>query len=153
MFQSKWEFGLAAREALALRRAVLVEELGLPEAAAFDRYDEIAAHVYVWDSRGPIAAGRIFPQGEATGLGAIVSAKDRRQEPFMDLVLRILLDKAQTLKGDPILAALRPGEAGLYLPFGFLKAEDRPDGLAIYSVPKDGVRWHSACQEGGGAGE
>ena len=40
MFQSKWEFGLAARDALALRRQVYVEELGMPEAQAFDRYDE-----------------------------------------------------------------------------------------------------------------
>ena len=49
MFQSKWEFGLAARDALALRRQVYVEELGMPEAQAFDRYDEIGAHVFVWD--------------------------------------------------------------------------------------------------------
>ena len=148
MFQSKWEFGLAAKEALALRQAVLIEEKGLKREAAFDRYDEIAAHVFVWDSQGPIAAGRIFPQGRATGLGSIVVAAGRRAEPFADLVLRILLDKAQNLAGDPVLALLFPGEESLYIPFGFQKVETRPDGRSVYSVPAREIRWHSACQEG-----
>lgn len=144
MFQSKWEFGLMAKDALALRRAVLTEELGLPQSQVFDRYDEIAAHVYVWDDRGPIAAGRIFPLGEATGIGAIVTAPERRQEPFADLVLRILLDKARNLAGDPILARPLPGDVPLYQSFGFEKAGDAPDA---YSVPRDGVRWHSPCKD------
>lgn len=143
MFQSKWEFGLAAREALALRRRVYVEELGIPEAQAFDRYDEIGAHVFVWDEQGPIAAGRIFPLGTATGIGAIAVAQGRRGEPFGELVLRILLDKAQTLAGDPILARLRPEEVALYAPFGFLPAAEAP---GLYRAPRDGIRWHSVCQ-------
>ena len=146
VFQSKWEFGLAARDALALRRQVYVEELGMPEAQAFDRYDEIGAHVFVWDEQGPIAAGRIFPQGTATGIGAIAVAQGRRGEPFGELVLRILLDKAQTLAGDPILARLRPEEIPLYVPFGFVPVAGGAGGL--YQAPRDGIRWHSACQDG-----
>lgn len=146
MFQSKWEFGLAARDALALRRQVYVEELGMPEAQAFDRYDEIGAHVFVWDEQGPIAAGRIFPQGTATGIGAIAVAQGRRGEPFGELVLRILLDKAQTLAGDPILARLRPEEIPLYVPFGFVPVAGGAGGL--YQAPRDGIRWHSTCQDG-----
>ncbi len=146
MFQSKWEFGLAARDALALRRQVYVEELGMPEAQAFDRYDEIGAHVFVWDEQGPIAAGRIFPQGTATGIGAIAVAQGRRGEPFGELVLRILLDKAQTLAGDPILARLRP-EGDPLIRAVRLRARSGRGGGTI-QAPRDGIRWHSACQDG-----
>lgn len=132
-----------AKDALALRRAVLVEEMGLSEAEAFDRYDEIAAHLYVWDNQGPIAAGRIFPQGDATAIGAIVTAPMHRQSPFADLVLRILLDKAQTLSGDPILARPQAQDIPLYKSFGFENAGDSADA---YAVPRCGIRWHSACQ-------
>ena len=129
------------------KRQVLAEEEGRGDAA-FDRYDEIAAHVFVWDAKGPIAAGRIYPLGETTGLGPIVCAPEHRQAPFADLVLRILLDKAQTLAGDPILTYLRPGEESLYLPFGFERVREAEGGLAVYAVGRDRIRWHSACNEG-----
>lgn len=58
-------------------------------------------------------------------------------------MLRILLDKAQTLAGDPILARLRPEEVALYAPFGFLPAAEAP---GLYRAPRDGIRWHSVCQ-------
>lgn len=144
MFQTRWDFGLAAQDALALRRAVLVEEMGLPEAEAFDRFDEIAAHLYVWDSRGPIAAARIYPQGQATVIGAIVAAAAHRQDPFADLALRILLDKAQTLAGDPILARPLAQDVPLYRAFGFEAAPSTPE---VYSVSRNGIRWHSACKD------
>jgi len=145
MFQSKWEIGLQGKEALALRRAVLVEEKGMDEKTVFDRNDEYAAHAYVWSGDEPIAAGRIFPLGTATGIGSIVSAPAYRKQPFEDLVLRILLDKAQTLAGDPIIARLRADEVPLYTPFGFEKTQDNEDGTATYTVPRDGIRWHSDC--------
>ena len=144
MFQSRWDFGLMAKDALALRQAVLVDEMGLPRSSAFDRYDEIAAHVYVWDVRGPIAAARIYPQGQATVIGAIVAAAAHRQDPFADLALRILLDKAQTLAGDPILARPLAQDVPLYRAFGF---ETTPSTPEVYSVPRNGIRWHSACKE------
>jgi len=144
MFQSRWDFGLAAQDALALRRAVLVEGMGLAEADVFDRYDEIGAHLYIWDANGPIAAGRIYPQGEATAIGAIVVAPNQGDALFADLVLRVLLDKAQTLAGDPILAKPLAKDIPLYRSFGFELAGYAPD---VYSVPINGVRWHSACKE------
>ena len=143
MFQSRWDFGLMAKDALALRQAVLVDEMGLPPSSAFDRYDEIAAHVYVWDDQGPIAAGRIFPLGDATAIGAIVTAPAHRQDPFADLVLRLLLDKAQTLAGDPILASPLQRDVPLYASFGITAIPSAPN---TYSVPKGAIRWHSACQ-------
>lgn len=146
MFQSRWDFGILAKDALALRQAVLVDEMGMPPSSAFDRYDELAAHVYVWDSQGPIAAGRIFPLGEATAIGAIVTAPAHRQAPFADLVLRILLDKAQALAGDPILANPLEQDIPLYTSFGFAAIPSAPN---TYSVAKDAIRWHSACQDEG----
>ena len=142
MFQSRWDFGLMAKDALALRQAVMVDEMGLSPSVAFDRYDEIAAHLFVWDSEGPIASGRIFPQGDATVIGAIVTAPAHRHAPFADLVLRILLDKAQSLTGDPILARPLPEDIPLYRSFGFQSTDAAPD---IFSVPRDSIRWHSAC--------
>ncbi|MEA5058768.1 Acetyltransferase [bioreactor metagenome] len=144
MFQSKWEFGLMAKDALALRQAVLVEEMGMDREDAFDHYDEIAAHIYVWDNEGPIAAGRIYPLGEATGIGAIVTDPSRRQEPFADLVLRILLDKAQTLAGDPIMASPLPEDIPLFSSFGFKKVGENAQ---VYTVPRGGICWHSDCHD------
>lgn len=146
MFQTRWDFGLSAKDALALRQAVLVDEMGFDPADAFDSRDEIAAHLYVWAIDGPIAAGRIFPQGDATVIGAIVTAPRHRHAPFADLVLRLLLDKAQNLAGDIILARPLAQDIPLYRAFGF---ESLPASPGIYSVSRRGIRWHSDCGEQG----
>lgn len=78
-----------------------------------------------------------LPQGTATGIGAIAVAQGRRGEPFGELVLRILLDKAQTLAGDPILARLRPEEIPLIRAVR-LRARSGRGGGTISGAPG----WH-----------
>ncbi|MDR0840146.1 MAG: hypothetical protein LBN26_02005 [Christensenellaceae bacterium] len=153
MFQSKWEIGYAAKEALALRREVFVQEQGVAEDEEFSPIDAFAAHVYVWDEKGPIAAGRMYPGGGATlRIGRIAVAPAHRAEPFDELVLRILLDKAGQTPYTTIAATLSPEESPLYARFGFARQGKPPAQYirgqmrATYAVPRDAIIWDSPCK-------
>lgn len=152
MFEGHWQFGLhQGGDALALRRRVFVEEKGIPEAEEFDAFDEYAAHLFLrdMDTGAPIAAGRIYPDGEDTRIGRIAVLPEYRNEPYDEFVLRVLLDKAQTLAGQRILIDADAAEEALCLPFGFRETgEARQSRGAMRKtlfVPADGVIWHSAC--------
>lgn len=151
MFQSHWIFGSAqAQQPLALRREVYVLEQGVPEDEEFDRFDGYAAHLLITDEVGPIAAARMYPSGDVTCIGRIAVAKPYRAEPYDELCLRIMLDKASSLAGSTVAARLTEAEAALYLPFGFARTGDftqyRGAPRALYIVARDGVVWDSPCK-------
>jgi len=151
MFQSQWIFGSAGAEAaLALRREVYVFEQGASEAEEFDRFDGYAAHLLITDEAGPVAAARMYPRDGMTCIGRIAVKKSHRAEPYDELCLRIMLDKATSLAGELIAARLTPAEAALYLPFGFSPASEpaphRGALRALYTVPRAAIVWDSPCK-------
>ncbi|MCE5236612.1 MAG: GNAT family N-acetyltransferase [Clostridiaceae bacterium] len=136
----------------ALRSACFVEEQGIAPNEEFDVCDGISAHLFVEDGSGEsIAAGRIFPDGESTRIGRICVAPPYRGERYDDLVLRLLLYKAEGLAGGNIVACPRSEEAPFYERFGF-RREGAPyferNALRVrLSVPRDGIVWRSECKE------
>ena len=151
MFKSSWIFGsLEAEAPLALRRKVFVEEQGIAESEEFDRFDGYAAHVFVEDEISPIAAGRMYPAGDFTYADRICVHPNYRKEPYDELVLRIMLDKAQQLAGKKIAALLTQEEAKLYIPFGFAPEGEtisaRNGARKLYTVDRDSIIWDSPCK-------
>ena len=154
MFQTSWTFGkenfARVRE---LRRLCFVEEQGIAEEEEFDAFDGVSAHLLVEDEHGAsIAAGRIFPDGEVTRIGRVCVAPGFRSERYDDLVLRLLLYKAENLMGASIVTCPREAEAPFYERFGF-----RREGEAFFArgatrlrlaVPREGVVWTSECKGG-----
>jgi predicted GNAT family N-acyltransferase len=154
MFQTQWQRGEAAQQALALRRRVFVEGAGIDPQEEFDAFDAAAMHLYVWQESGPIATGRIYPLGaQELHIGHIAVEAAFQAMPFAELVLRVMLDQAQRMPYPKITALLSEAEAPLFLAFGFLpdgeprfcrKAWRRP-----YAVKRDAIIWDSPCKHGG----
>ncbi|MEG1547523.1 MAG: GNAT family N-acetyltransferase [Clostridia bacterium] len=151
MFKAIWSLGLNKFEyARAVREAVFVQERGIAEQEEFDWFDGIAAHLYVSDEADtPIAAGRLYPDGELTRLDRIAVMPDFRGLPYDDLVLRTMLYKAQQLGGDVIATQVLADEVAMYLPFGFTQTATklmRGGEYAELTVMRDCVKWDSACK-------
>lgn len=151
MFKTRWSFGRENFESVrALRRACFVDEQGVAPDEEFDAFDGISAHLFVEDESGaPIAAGRIFPDGDITRVGRICVAPPYRDGRYDDLVLRLLLYKAEGLAGNAVVTCPREADAPVYERFGF-----RREGAPFFGrgslrvrlrVPRDGIVWHSEC--------
>lgn len=54
-------------DAMAVRRAVFVEEQGVPAELEVDEHDETATHVAAYDGGDPIGAARLRDLDETTG--------------------------------------------------------------------------------------
>ena len=151
MFKTVWGLGLQqGGDALKVRRAVFVCEQGYDENAEFDHNDGYAAHVFVSDENdAPIASGRMYPDGDRILMDRIAVMPAFRALPYDELVLRVMLYKAQQSQMREIAAAVYEGGEALYLPFGFKKAGDttlRGLPAALLTVPRESVIWDSACK-------
>ncbi len=135
MFKACWSMGREDFEGIeALRRVC-----GVP----VDAMDDYAAHVFVSDEDGsPIAAGRLYPVGDALRIDRLVASQAYAAMPYEELTLRILLYKAKDMPQAFIdvepTAAIRP----LLPRFGFAPPEG-PDGLM--RCAREGIVWFSQC--------
>lgn len=132
----------------AIRRFVNVEERGIAEAAEFDWFDGIAAHILVTDddNGAPIAAARMYPDGELTRIDRITVMPSDAAALYAEFVLRLALYKAQTLGGADIAVAAECGLGALCAEFGLLPCgEADARGAVEYRCARDGVKWFSHC--------
>jgi predicted GNAT family N-acyltransferase len=151
MFQARWSFGRENFDRVRqLRSACFVEEQGVDEKEEFDAFDGVSAHLFVEDSSGqPIAVGRMFPDGETTRIGRICVAPAFRGQLYDDLVLRILLYKAEGLAGNTVVTCPQEKDAPFYERFGFAREgepffERNALRVRLY-VPRDKIVWPKEC--------
>lgn len=94
-------------EAFLIRKAVFVEEQGIPEDLEFDELDHEAMHVIVYEEdpnwnmnhsseKKAVATGRILYDGTTCKIGRIAVLKDYRNKKYGDFTVRMLLNKAFT---------------------------------------------------------
>jgi len=84
----------AAPQLSRVRRAVFIEEQGVPEALEWDGEDEGAIHVLAADANGhPIGTGRLLIHGTRAHIGRMAVVKAWRQRGVGSAVLRLLLDE------------------------------------------------------------
>ncbi len=151
MFQTRWSFGRENFDYVRqLRLSCFVEEQGIDENEEFDAFDGISAHLFVEDSTGePIAAGRIFPDGETTRIGRICVAPKFRGRLYDDLVLRILLYKAEGLAGNNVVTYPAEKDVPFYERFGFVRAGEpffeRNAQRVKLCVQRDKIVWPKEC--------
>ena len=159
MFMTEWTVGAGAgfAHARALREAVRVYEQGISSEQEFDAMDAVAAHLFVCTDAGePIAAGRMYPslEHDAVRIDRHVVAPAFRGKQYDDLLLRVMLYKAQQMPFSAIEASVGEAERELLTGFGF-----RPAGLPqtgqdiVFFVPCSGVIWDSACKHVGHSGQ
>lgn len=152
MFQGVWTIGLENFERVrALRQRVNVELRGVPEKEEFDSLDAFAAHVYVETDGGePIAAGRMYPDGTTVRIDRIAVMPEFSALPYGELVLRMLLFKAQEMPQNSIAVLAEEGMFQLLPNFGFTRVSEpvaaRGGQTALYTCPGNAIIWDSACK-------
>ena len=82
--------------ASALRRQVFVVEQGVPEALELDEMDAVSLHALAYDDHGPLATGRLLPDGH---IGRMAVRRDARGAGAGSAVLRALMERARQ-RGD-----------------------------------------------------
>ncbi|HOG02277.1 MAG: hypothetical protein BWY35_00123 [Firmicutes bacterium ADurb.Bin248] len=135
MFKACWSLG---KEDFAG-----VEFLRQASGAPVDAMDDYAAHVFVsGEDNEPIAAGRMYPVGDALRIDRLVVAAKYATLPYEELTLRMLLYRARELPQSVIEVEPAPGVAGLLPRFGFAPDENNP---RLVRCPREGITWFSQC--------
>lgn len=155
MFMTEWTIGTGAGFApvRALREMVRVQEQGVLSEVEFDALDAVAAHLFVHtDAGAPIAVGRMYPcpECDAVRMDRFIVAPAFRGKLYDDLLLRVMLYKAQQMPFATIEAVAQTTELPLFARFGFHDVKEaHAHGGVLLAVPRNGVIWESACKHEG----
>ena len=151
MFITKWTFGNIDFDDARSLRELLADSQGIAHENEFDWFDTIAAHLMVLHEGTLASVARMYPDGDYTRIDKLFCRDEYKQYGYYELMLRLLLFKAQTLAGGYIVCTVPEGEQGLYQQFGFVASGEKikrgNTEFIEYRVPKDGVRWFSMCKE------
>lgn len=63
--------GAARAACFAVRRAVFIEEQGIPEAEEWDEFDATCLHVLAEDDDGPLGTARLIAKGAEAKIGRV----------------------------------------------------------------------------------
>ncbi len=94
------EYGAAADK---LYRRVFLEEQGVPEEEIFDGRGEQCFYTVVFDGETPVAAVRLFQQGEVWKIGLVAVEKARRKQHLGETVMRASMQYISSHGGREIL--------------------------------------------------
>ncbi len=136
MFKAVWSIGMDGFEKIeSLRRAAGVSD-------ACDNTDAYAGHVYVCEETGePIAAGRMYPDSDALVIDRIAVMRAYDAMPYAELVLRMLLFKAQELPQREIRINCEEKRFALVRRFGFIQSDAH-----TFTCSRDAIVWDSECR-------
>ncbi|MBS6323174.1 MAG: hypothetical protein KH409_04225 [Clostridium sp.] len=138
MFKAVWSIGRDGFDRIeALRRAA-----GACPQCISDGKDAYAGHVYVCEETGePIAAGRMYPDGDALIIDRIAVMPQYDAMPYAELVLRMLLFKAQELPQNNIRINCEEKRFALVRRFGFAQSDAH-----TFTCSRNAIVWDSECR-------
>ena len=136
MFKAAWSIGSDGFDRIeTLRRAAGISD-------ACDSTDAYAGHVYVYEETGePIAAGRMYPDGDALIIDRIAVMPQYDAMPYAELVLRMLLFKAQELPQREIRINCEEKRFALVRRFGFIQSDAH-----TFTCSRNAIVWDSECR-------
>lgn len=109
-----------ASAALAIREKVCRAE-GL--AGGDDCHDKMAVYALVFDEEdSPSGSGRLYLHEDRFVIGCVGVLPQKRGKGLGDLILRMLLYRAQELNAPEVYALVRPGGEAFYAQYGFKPA-------------------------------
>ena len=104
----------------ALRRAVFIDEQGVPEADELDDQDDGAIHLLAWQDGQPVGSARILVQGDTGKIGRVCVLAPMRGTGLGAALIGAALD---VLRDQPGVARAKLGSQthaiGFYEKLGF----------------------------------
>ncbi len=141
-----------------IRRRVFVEEYGYPAQAERDDYDRMAVYALVLDDDGtPSATGRLYIDDEDRfTIGRVCVLKEARGRYMGDLVMRMLLFRAQELNCAAVAVSARVDAVSFYAKYGLRPVGEvyQADGTAHRRMVALGheIDLEGSCSKGGVCG-
>lgn len=118
-----------ASAVLSVREKVCRAE-GLPAGA--DCHDKMAVYALVFDEEdSPSGSGRLYLHEDRFVIGCIGVLPEKRGKGLGDLLLRMLLYRAQELHAPEVYALVRPGEEAFYARYGFSPVGEEQDEWGV----------------------
>jgi len=85
----------ALQECFSIRRAVFIDEQGIPEAEEWDNIDDDATHFLAWGDTGPCATARLYRDGKAARIGRVAVIIDHRGTGLGRKIMHFVLRHAK----------------------------------------------------------
>jgi predicted GNAT family N-acyltransferase len=146
------------KEVYDIRRRVFVEECGYPEEAAYDAFDRMAVYALILDDDGtPSATGRLYiDEEDRFTIGRVCVLKECRKRYMGDLVMRMLLYRAQELNCAAVAVSAKLDAVPFYSRYGLSPVGEvyEADGTAHRRMValKDEINLEGSCSKGGACG-
>ncbi len=117
---AKWD---EVREhARAIRRAVFIEEQGVPVELEWDEFDAVSWHALAHDVHGvPVATGRLLPDGH---IGRMAVLRKSRGHGIGGTLLEGLMAKAAALGYTELILNAQTSAMPFYTRYGFIAEGD-----------------------------
>ncbi len=127
-----------------IRRRVFVDEQGFAPESEIDEFDKMAVYALAFDEADrPAGAGRLALDADGRfRIGRVCVLKDARGQGLGDLIMRMLLFRAQELNAPSVWIAAQLPAADFYARYGF-----KPYGEAF---DEEGVAHRMMTVEAGG---
>ena len=120
-----------AKEIVAIRTEVFIQEQKVPEALEMDGLDLDAVHVLAFDGDGIIGTGRILPDGH---IGRIAVKRRYRGRGTGRMITQKLLDIARDLDLPEVCLSSQCHAREFYQKMGFIEQGDRYEEAGIDHV-------------------
>ena len=141
-----------------IRRRVFVDEQGFSAELEIDEHDKMSVYALVMDDDGvPSATGRLYIDGEDRfAIGRVCVLKEQRGKYMGDLVMRMLLYRAQELNCASVTLSSQLPAVSFYTRYGFTPVGDiyldegAPHRRMVAS--KDEINLEGSCSKGGACG-
>jgi len=112
---------VAARAAcFDVRRAVFIEEQGIPEAEEWDEADATCLHILAEDDDGPLGTARLIARGAEAKLGRIAVMPRARGTGLGRRIMEHLLDEARAAGFATAMLESQVAVIGFYEGLGFV---------------------------------
>ena len=141
-----------------IRRRVFVEEQGYSLENEIDEYDKMSVYALVMDDDGtPSATGRLYIDSEDRfALGRICVLKEKRGRYMGDLVMRMLLYRAQELNCASVTLSSQLPVVSFYAKYGLKPVGDvYPDEGVPHRrmvASREEINLEGSCSKGGACG-
>ncbi|MBR6562115.1 MAG: GNAT family N-acetyltransferase, partial [Oscillospiraceae bacterium] len=102
-----------------IRKEVFVDELGFDAQSEIDAHDMMSVYALILDDDDtPSAAGRLYIEGDCFRIGKVCVLKNARGRYMGDLVMRMLLYKAQELNCTSVSLSAPVNTVGFFARYG-----------------------------------
>ena len=136
--------------AMAIREQVFSRELGREHEGRPDESDQMAVYALVMNEADePAGSGRLYIDGDSHfAIDRVCVLKEQRGQGLGDLIMRMLLYRAQELSCDSVYVESPVELTGFFARYGLTPQGGLRDGLRVMRASHDEIDIEGSCSKG-----